>query len=466
MTRIAFHRGGTLEYGDSTPAGFFATSRMALEEVEFDVHPTRDGHIVVHHDPTLDRTTDRSGAIADLTLDEVRAATILDGAGGHPLLLEELCDIYAQSPVAFRCEVKSSADGTPYQDFVPQVIATQARHGRLESSRFSSFDIGTVGGFGQACDQPRLWLVNSTLLEREGIDHVISIARDHGLPEIVVHIDLATPTLMEQALDAGIAFGCWAAHSAEQFDKALDFGVKVFTSDRPTLAIARREIWLRPSNRFRHRPSQYPQKLSCGAAGPAWHRYGNPSRRVCCHRRPLRLRERNARAEEVARTLQLDPYLDRKPGALSGGQRQRVAMGRAMARNSLTFLMDEPLSNLDNALRVAMRREIKQLHRQLGATMIYVTHDQTEALSLADRVAVFKGGHLLQFDTPEAILHCDTAVGPLTLTVPRAAMPADPDRFWIRYRIEDALFFDAGTGDAVRLPRTARSLPEQQQVPA
>src|SRR5690606_9782660 len=78
-------------------------------------------------------------------------------------------------------------------------------------------------------------------------------------------------------------------------------------------------------------------------------------------------------------------------------------MGRAMARNSSTFLMDEPLSNLDNALRVAMRTEIKQLHRQLGATIIYVTHDQTEALSLADRVAVLKDGHLLQFDTPEAI---------------------------------------------------------------
>jgi ABC-type sugar transport system ATPase subunit len=113
--------------------------------------------------------------------------------------------------------------------------------------------------------------------------------------------------------------------------------------------------------------------------------------------------ERNARAQNVARTLQLEAYLDRKPGALSGGQRQRVAMGRAMARNSSIFLMDEPLSNLDNALRVAMRTEIKELHRQLGATIVYVTHDQTEALSLADRIAVMKDGDLLQFDTPEAI---------------------------------------------------------------
>ncbi|WP_445680117.1 ABC transporter ATP-binding protein [Radicibacter daui] len=119
--------------------------------------------------------------------------------------------------------------------------------------------------------------------------------------------------------------------------------------------------------------------------------------------RGMKKAERHARAEAVAKTLQLEAYLDRKPGALSGGQRQRVAMGRAMARSSSTFLMDEPLSNLDNALRVAMRTEIKELHRQLGATIIYVTHDQTEALSLADRIAVLKDGHLLQFDTPSAI---------------------------------------------------------------
>ncbi|ARO13945.1 multiple sugar transport system ATP-binding protein [Ketogulonicigenium robustum] len=112
---------------------------------------------------------------------------------------------------------------------------------------------------------------------------------------------------------------------------------------------------------------------------------------------------RNAKAAEVAEILQLTPYLDRKPGALSGGQRQRVAMGRAMARDTSVFLMDEPLSNLDNALRVAMRTEIKQLHRQLGATIIYVTHDQTEALSLADRIAVMQGGHLQQFATPDEI---------------------------------------------------------------
>jgi len=232
--------------------------------------------------------------------------------------------------------------------------------------------------------------------------------------------------------------------------------------------------------------------------------------------------ERNARATSVAKTLQLEPYLDRKPGALSGGQRQRVAMGRAMARNTSIFLMDEPLSNLDNALRVTMRTEIKELHRQLGATIVYVTHDQTEALSLADRIAVMKDGDLLQFDTPEAIydkpqnrfvagflgvpamnflpvshlpdwqgsqeltiglrpesmsvhlenpqgsalpvklllsemtgsdliLHCDSPAGRITLTSGRKEMPRDTSNFWVKYDLDQAVFFDNQSGNRVDL---------------
>ncbi len=142
--------------------------------------------------------------------------------------------------------------------------------------------------------------------------------------------------------------------------------------------------------------------------------------------------ERNARAEEVARTLKLDPFLDRKPGALSGGQRQRVAMGRAMARNSSIFLMDEPLSNLDNALRVAMRSEIKDLHRQLGATIVYVTHDQGEALSLADRVAVLKDGDLLQFDSPDVIYDrpANRFVAGFLGMLPTNFLPVEALPFW------------------------------------
>jgi lactose/L-arabinose transport system ATP-binding protein len=107
-----------------------------------------------------------------------------------------------------------------------------------------------------------------------------------------------------------------------------------------------------------------------------------------------------ARVSEAARVLELTPLLDRKPRQLSGGQRQRVAIGRAIVREPKAFLFDEPLSNLDAELRVQMRIEIAKLHQQLGATMVYVTHDQVEAMTLADRIVVLRAGRIEQQGTP------------------------------------------------------------------
>ena len=111
-------------------------------------------------------------------------------------------------------------------------------------------------------------------------------------------------------------------------------------------------------------------------------------------------KEIDAAVHEAARILELEKVLDRKPAQLSGGQRQRVAMGRAIVRNPAVFLMDEPLSNLDAKLRVQMRAEISKLHDRLGATIIYVTHDQTEAMTLGTRIVVMKDGIVQQVDTP------------------------------------------------------------------
>ncbi len=110
--------------------------------------------------------------------------------------------------------------------------------------------------------------------------------------------------------------------------------------------------------------------------------------------------EMRRRVADVARVLQIESLLDRKPRQLSGGQRQRVAIGRSIIRNPEVFLFDEPLSNLDAALRIRMRLEIARLHGRLGATMIYVTHDQTEAMTLADRIAVVNAGSIEQLGTP------------------------------------------------------------------
>jgi multiple sugar transport system ATP-binding protein len=129
----------------------------------------------------------------------------------------------------------------------------------------------------------------------------------------------------------------------------------------------------------------------------------------------LRLRgtdeaEIKRRVMDAAKLLKIDHMLERKPGALSGGQRQRVAIGRAIVRQPKVFLFDEPLSNLDAQLRGEMRSEIKKLHQRLGATIIYVTHDQVEAMTLADRIAVLSAGRVMQYASPSEIYNQPAAV--------------------------------------------------------
>ena len=115
--------------------------------------------------------------------------------------------------------------------------------------------------------------------------------------------------------------------------------------------------------------------------------------------------ERARRVEEAARVVSLSEYLDRRPGQLSGGQRQRVAIARAIVREPSVLLFDEPLSNLDAKLRLGMRMELAELHKRIGATSVFVTHDQVEAMTLADRIIVMNGGRIEQYGTPQEIYH-------------------------------------------------------------
>src|SRR4051812_37663280 len=154
-----------------------------------------------------------------------------------------------------------------------------------------------------------------------------------------------------------------------------------------------------------------------------------------------------ARVDEVAKILGLEELLDRKPGELSGGQRQRVAMGRAMVREPQAFLMDEPLSNLDAKLRVSMRAQLARLHERLGVTTVYVTHDQVEAMTLGDRVAVLRSGVLQQCDTPETLFE-----RPANLFV--AAFIGSPAMNLLRADVEDG----ALRCGSVRLPLPSDSV--------
>jgi len=150
-------------------------------------------------------------------------------------------------------------------------------------------------------------------------------------------------------------------------------------------------------------------------------------------------REIATRVAEVARTLQVEELLQRKPAQLSGGQRQRVAIGRAIVRDPKVFLFDEPLSNLDAELRVSMRVEIAKLHQKLGATMIYVTHDQTEAMTLADSIVVLRGGKVEQVGSPEALYE-----DPSNMFV--AGFIGSPRMNFLRGKSEgNGLSLDAGT---------------------
>ena len=159
--------------------------------------------------------------------------------------------------------------------------------------------------------------------------------------------------------------------------------------------------------------------------------------------------ERTDAMNDVAKMLQIEPLLNRKPGQLSGGQRQRVAMGRALVRNPDVFLFDEPLSNLDAKLRVDMRTEIKKLHQKLGTTIVYVTHDQIEAMTLSTRIAVMNGGYVQQLGTPKEIY--DT---PVNLFV--ASFMGSPSMNLIRVNVlvdGDEVFAETTNelGDAVKL---------------
>jgi sn-glycerol 3-phosphate transport system ATP-binding protein len=152
-----------------------------------------------------------------------------------------------------------------------------------------------------------------------------------------------------------------------------------------------------------------------------------------------------ARVKRAADILQLDPYLARRPRELSGGQRQRVAMGRAIVRQPAVFLFDEPLSNLDAKLRVQMRIEIKRLHRELGVTSIYVTHDQIEAMTLADRLVVMNGGRAEQIGPPKEVYE-----RPATTFV--ATFIGSPAMNLIPARVQAPDLFELAGGLSVRLP--------------
>lgn len=165
--------------------------------------------------------------------------------------------------------------------------------------------------------------------------------------------------------------------------------------------------------------------------------------------------EKVQRVSEAAQILQMEHLLDRRPSQLSGGQRQRVAIGRAIVRNPKVFLFDEPLSNLDAALRMDMRMEISKLHKKLDATMIYVTHDQVEAMTLADKIVVLKDGEVQQIGSPIELFH-----KPANRFV--AGFLGSPSMNFVKVKVvahdNDSITVSSDVIDEVALPRNGRNV--------
>ena len=161
--------------------------------------------------------------------------------------------------------------------------------------------------------------------------------------------------------------------------------------------------------------------------------------------------EIDKRVREAAKMLKLTPYLDRKPRALSGGQRQRVALGRSIVRRPKVFLMDEPLSNLDAKLRVAMRSEIVRIHEEVGATTIYVTHDQIEAMTMASRIVVMKDGFIQQIGEPNELYR-----NPANMFV--AGFIGTPAMNFLHGTLENGYFIIDGTGEKIKLTPDQKKL--------
>lgn len=239
MTDIASHRGGALLWPENSRIAFENTARLAVEQVEFDVHPTRDGRLAVIHDATLDRTTDGSGPVAAQDWAALQKLVLRGAEGQRMLLLDEVIDIFKPTPILLRLEIKPDHARRPYPDHVPNIIDALRRADMLARTIITSFQIASlmeVAASGQP--RQRIWLVAPDV-QRDigGAKGIVGVARAHGIATVGLHQrELDAPTVA--ALRAGeLAVGGWACNDEAAIARMFELGVAVFTTDRPDLAI-------------------------------------------------------------------------------------------------------------------------------------------------------------------------------------------------------------------------------------
>jgi glycerophosphoryl diester phosphodiesterase len=242
-TEIAAHRGGGDLWPENSPTAFRNVTRLPVDYVEFDVHPTSDGHLVVHHDAMLGRVTDGEGAILDKTWDEVSRSIIKGTDGERPPLLEEVIDIFAPTDIKLRLEFKNNADQDLYVGLERPVAETLQRTAMLERTVVTSFYIGHLTTFlSIAKPQGCIWLVKPVTLNAcGGLDTILGIARDKGIVDIALHATVLNESAVAAARASGIRMGGYAANDEAAIRRMLELRVSMFTSDRPDLAVTLRD---------------------------------------------------------------------------------------------------------------------------------------------------------------------------------------------------------------------------------
>ena len=242
MTLIAAHRGGALEAPENSPTAFAHTARLAVDQVEFDIHPTADDEIVVFHDATLERTSNGAGEVCRHTLAELRALTLKGTDGEHMLTLAEFAAVFAPTKIALRMELKSDARHAPYPGLLVQALGILDAHGLRARTIVTSFNVGVAG---EAAATPGLaaaiWLVSPEVQARIGVAGVVETAGAHGVGRVGIRCTSLDAATLVALRAAGLGVGSWATNEAPDIAAMLSLGVDVFTTDRPTLALRMRD---------------------------------------------------------------------------------------------------------------------------------------------------------------------------------------------------------------------------------
>ncbi len=247
MTLIASHRGGSLEAPENSPTSFRHTAALGVEQVEFDIHPTADGHIVVIHDATLERTTDGHGPVAVRTLAELRAVTIKGTEADRIMTLPEVVEVFRPTGIDLRMEVKSDVGHQPYPGLLGDALRLLDAAGMRGRTVVTSFLAPIVG---EAVQAPgllgRIWLVAPVVMDDAGLDGVVAAAEAHAIGHVGIRANRLDGRVLAHLRAAGLGVGAWAVNDEESVRRMLDLGVEVFTTDVPTTALAMRKLRNKP----------------------------------------------------------------------------------------------------------------------------------------------------------------------------------------------------------------------------